>query len=861
MSVKRTRVLPITLSLVLLLIALPSLHIPVAHGAIYTPGVTVGQYVDYGQISFQSNGNAFNMQAFNHTIDLRDTVTNVNGNNVTISETATFDNGTAPHTEVLQGNVATGAGNLTFAVIAGGLVAGDPVTESSTVQGFSGFSSFINETVTRYYAGALRSVNVGIQQPSLPGVTFRSAVYWDAQTGFALELFLTSFIPAGIISPNSPASTVSLHLKATSTNAWSTADNSDFGLDIASLSSFTIYQGSSNTVSVNLTSVEGFTGTVYIQAQLSQANSTVTNAPAVSLSYSSVTLDSGQSVQSSLQITATTLTNLGNYLITVNATTASLKHDGIFVVEVVPPDFELSPDTILVSVPKGTTVSTTLTVRPLGAFSGTVLMSSFVIDPGLQISLNTTNVALSPGQSVNVQVNATAASTVATATYFAYVIADSGTQSHVAYVIINVIQLSPPTVVITSVSPNPASAGDSVIVIFGVYSLPTVTGISVNWGDGTTTDSLAATASSDTHVFTSTGNDKSETFKITINATNTVGVGSATYMETVIDQLPTASITSVSPTSAYVGQTLTLSFSAADPDGTVASANVDWGDGTNSALTGTATQATHPYGSSGSFTIEVTVTDNSGNIASSSTTATIPQPDIDLASTSPSSTTTGQSTTSTITVSPVNGFTGTVTLGVSAPSGVTCALDYTTLQPSGTVILTCTSSTANDYTVTVTATGGAAPHTTTETFHFSVATPPDITVTSTTPASTNAGQSSTSTITVSPVYGFVGTVTLSVSAPSGITCTLDHATLQGSGSATLTCTSSTPNEYTVMVTATGGPASHTTTQTFHVSAAPSPAAPAPTILDLPPVVFYGLIGVLVAAVIGGIAVMIRRKNP
>src|SRR2546427_437530 len=353
MSVKRTHVFPITLSLVLLLIALPSLHIPVAHGAIYTPGVTVGQYVDYGQISFESSGSAFNMQAFNHTIDLRDTVTNVNGNNVTISETATFDNGTAPHTEVLQGNVATGAGNLTFAVIAGGLVDGDPVTESSTVQGFSGFSSFI------------------------------------------------------------------------------------------------IDQGSSNTVSVNLTSVGGFTGTVYIQAQLSQANSTVTNAPAVSLSYSSVTLDSGHSVQSSLQITATTLTNLGNYLITVNATTASLKHDGIFVVEVVPPDFELSPDTILVSVPKGTTVSTTLTVRPLGAFSGTVLMSSFVIDPGLQISLNTTNVALSPGQSVNVQVNATAASTVATATYFAYVIADSGTQPHVAYVIINVIQLSPATVVIT----------------------------------------------------------------------------------------------------------------------------------------------------------------------------------------------------------------------------------------------------------------------------------------------------------------------------------------------------------------------------------------------------------------------------
>jgi hypothetical protein len=104
-------------------------------------------------------------------------------------------------------------------------------------------------------------------------------------------------------------------------------------------------------------------------------------------------------------------------------------------------------------------------------------------------------------------------------------------------------------------------------------------------------------------------------------------------------------------------------------------------------------------------------------------------------------------------------------------------------------------------------------------------------------------------------------VTLAVSAPAGITCTLDHSALQGSGTATLTCTSSTPNDYTVTVTATGGTAAHTTTQTFHVSAAPSPAAPAPTIFGLPPVAFYGIIGVLIAAVIGGIAVVIRRKNP
>jgi hypothetical protein len=130
-----------------------------------------------------------------------------------------------------------------------------------------------------------------------------------------------------------------------------------------------------------------------------------------------------------------------------------------------------------------------------------------------------------------------------------------------------------------------------------------------------------------------------------------------------------------------------------------------------------------------------------------------------------------------------------------------------------------------------------------------------------TPSPVAAKSTATSTITITNLNGFSGTVAFTVSAPAGITCTLDHTTLQGSGTATLTCTSSTPNDYAVTVTATGGAAQHTTTQTFHVAAAPSPAAPAPRILGLTPALFYGIIGVLIAAAIGGIAVVIRRKNP
>ena len=711
MSVNETRVFPITLSLVLLLFALPSLHIPIAHGATYVPGVAIGEYVDYGQISFHGNGNGFDLQAFNHTIDLKSIVTSVDGNNATLVQTATFDNGTQPRSVVLQGDVATGKGNLTFVLIAGGLSAGDPVTKAPQIQGSVGFASVINETVDRYYAGAVRSVNVGIQEPSLPGVTFRSAVYWDRQTGFALELSLTSFIPAGILSPSSPSSSITIHLKATSTNIWPASTNPDFSLDITPLSSFILYQGSSDTFSVNLTGVGLLTSPINLQTQLSQTNSSLTNPPTPSITPLTITLGLGASGQSSLQVNATTLTDLGLYILTVNATSGSLRQDAIFTVEVVPPDFELLPATIILSFPQGTTVSTAMTVESLGAFTGTVQLSPLIFQPDLTISLNTTSIQLSPGGIVNVQLNATAASTLASTTYFGYLMGNSGSQSHITYLIIDVVQLSAPVISIISVSPNPANTGASVTLNFGVYSLVTVTGITVNWGDGTTTANLAATAISDSHVYATTGDAKSETFKITINATNIAGIGTATFLEVVTDRLPTTSITGVSPSSVYVGQTFTLSFAASDADGTIASASIDWGDGMNTALTGTATQATHSYTSYGTFAIKATITDNSGNTASAAYTMTIPQPDFSVSATSPSATTTGQSATSTITITANAGFTGTINLSVTTqPSGPSCTATPTSITQSQTATVSCSSTTAGAYTITVTGTSGSTSH-------------------------------------------------------------------------------------------------------------------------------------------------------
>jgi Domain of unknown function (DUF1929)/PKD domain/Glyoxal oxidase N-terminus len=104
---------------------------------------------------------------------------------------------------------------------------------------------------------------------------------------------------------------------------------------------------------------------------------------------------------------------------------------------------------------------------------------------------------------------------------------------------------------------------------------------------------------------------------------------------------------------------------------------------------------------------------------------------------------------------------------------------------------------------------------------------------STTPTSQSlsAGSSTTYTTTVSPGTGFIDTVTFSVSGvPSGATATFAPTSVSGSGTTTLTIstTPATPGgTYPLTITATAGPIVHTNTVTlvvsgpFSVSASPS----------------------------------------
>jgi subtilase family serine protease len=158
----------------------------------------------------------------------------------------------------------------------------------------------------------------------------------------------------------------------------------------------------------------------------------------------------------------------------------------------------------------------------------------------------------------------------------------------------------------------------------------------------------------------------------------------------------------------------------------------------------------------------------------------------------------GQSGTSTITVSMLNGFSNTVTLTCSGlPVGGACSFVQGSLTATGTSILTITTNSntpAGTSTVTVTGTAGSTTHNVSVSLTVSA---PGFTISAPAlaPASINAGASSTSTVTVAPTGGFTGTVALTCAVTGGgtpaPTCAFSKASVALGASQTSTLTVST----------------------------------------------------------------------
>lgn len=181
----------------------------------------------------------------------------------------------------------------------------------------------------------------------------------------------------------------------------------------------------------------------------------------------------------------------------------------------------------------------------------------------------------------------------------------------------------PPAVAFTPSSTAIVTGQNVTLTISAADPDGTVSSKQVNWGDGTI-DVLSASAMSDSHNYASTGTAISKVITITVSANDNSGsTGSSSSSITLSDRPPVVSIT-LSSASASTGQTVTVTIASSDPDGTIASTKVDWGDGVVDTLTGGPSRDTHVYTSTGSassktYAVAVSVTDNSGSTTPSQT--------------------------------------------------------------------------------------------------------------------------------------------------------------------------------------------------------------------------------------------------
>jgi Viral BACON domain len=203
--------------------------------------------------------------------------------------------------------------------------------------------------------------------------------------------------------------------------------------------------------------------------------------------------------------------------------------------------------------------------------------------------------------------------------------------------------------------------------------------------------------------------------------------------------------------------------------------------------------------------------------------AAVANPDFSLSATA-ATVVAGATGTSTLTVTPQNGFTGTIALSASGlPSGVT--LSPTSVTGSGPLTLTASSTaTTGTFPITLTGTSGSLSHTASFnlTLNSSTATKPDFSL-SASPSSVTItqGSSGTSMISIAPLNGFNSSVSLSIPGlPSGVTAVFSPASTMGTSTLTLSASSAAASlTVGLTVTGTSGSLTHTTTVNLTVNAA------------------------------------------
>lgn len=488
------------------------------------------------------------------------------------------------------------------------------------------------------------------------------------------------------------------------------------------------------------------------------------------------------------------------------------------------PSFTLSAAPNPASVQAGSSTASTIQVAVQNGFSAAVTLSVSGLPGGVTGAFG----AFSAGRASILTLVATSATTPGT--YAVTVHGVSGTLT--ASVALSLIVAGAPgyslttsAAAVTVVQSATATAsigvsssnGYNSAVALTVAGLPSGVTASFNPASTTTSSALTftagagATVGSATVTVTGKAGSLSSTVAIalTVAPPAAYSISTSTPTLNVVQGAGAASTVTIAPKTGFTGK-VTLSASAL-PSGVTAAFNPA-STATTSVVTFSATSAA-PVGTS---TIMVTGTEGTSTTTTSISLTVKAGPSFTLAAAPASlSVTQGASGSSTITVTPLNGFTGAPTLSIAGlPTGVTAIFTGSTLKLTASA-----AAVVGPSTLTITATSGALAAQTA--LALTVVAEPAFTLSSVSNVNVASGGKGTAIITITPRGGFSGTVALSATGlPTGVTASFSPASTATS-TLTLTAASAAAVKASAFtVTGTSGSLTSAATITVTVTGPP-----------------------------------------
>ena len=601
-----------------------------------------------------------------------------------------------------------------------------------------------------------------------------------------------------------------------------------------SVSSVTMFPGTTATFTLAVVGSGGYSGTVALKA----------TAPAgVTVSFSSASVKTGAST--TVTVTAATTAAAGSGNIVISGTSGSYTPIVSEALTVTSPALTVTPGSSSVTTFQGQSTTFTVAVGAASGFANAVTLSA-TAPTGVTVSFSPASVK--PGASATATVTTTTSAAAGTGTITVKAASGSATAtaSEGLTVTLPTLTMSTSTSSLSTYQGQAVTFTVAVAASSGFTNAVTLsatapTGVTVSFSPASVKPGASATATVTAATTATAGTG-------TIAVKGTAGSSTVTANEGVTVIAPTLTVTpGVSSVSTFQGQTTTFTVAVAASSGFTNAVTLSATAPTGVTVSFSPASVKPGASATATVTASTTVTAGTGTIAvkgasgSSTTTAnegvTVIAPTLTVTpGVSSVSTFQGQTTTFTVAVAATSGFTNAVTLSATAPTGVTVSFSPASVKPGASATATVTASTtatAGTGTITVKGTSGAATVTASE--GVTVEAPTLAATAGVSSVTTFQGQSATFTVAIAATSGFTNAVTLTATAPTGVTVSFSPASVKPGASTTATvtaATTATAGTGTITVKGASGAATVTASEGLTVLAPTLTVTPASTSLTV-----------------------------